>query len=70
MKLQMYKIIKIFKWKFIIRIPDFLNPWEYTEDNTIRFDKPPNKNDILEIRYLIRDEEAGTGKEGMYDSKN
>ena len=51
MKVQMYKIIKIFKWKFAIKIPNFLNPWEYTNDNTIRFSKPPTKKDILKLDW-------------------
>jgi len=51
MKVEMYRIIKIFKWTFTIRVPDFLNPWEYTGDNTIRFDKPPKKKDILKFDW-------------------
>lgn len=53
MKVEMYKIIKIFKWKFAIRIPDFLNPWEYTNDNTIRFTEPPKKDEIVQLRRNI-----------------
>lgn len=52
---KMYKIIKIFKWQFAIRIPDFLNPWEYTDNETITFDRPPNKNDIIKIERIIRE---------------
>ena len=50
-KTKLYKIFNIFKWKIVIKIPDFLNPWEYNTDNTIIFIKPPSKNDIVHLRY-------------------
>lgn len=51
-KAKMYKVFKIFNWKFAIKIPDFLNLWEYDDENqTITFASPPNKNDIIEMRY-------------------
>jgi len=49
-KVQMFKIIKIFKWTFTIKVPDFLNPWELS-GNTVIFDKPPSKEDIVSIHY-------------------
>ncbi len=51
MKIKQYRIIKIFKWEFHIKIPDFLNSWEISEDNTIILQEPPNKKDILIITY-------------------
>ena len=51
-KVEIYKIIKIFKWSFSIKVPDFLNPWEYTDNDTITFKDPPKKNEIVTIRRI------------------
>lgn len=54
MDVKVYKIIKIFKWRFVIKIPNFLHPWRYIKDESITFQDPLDENNILTITRELK----------------